>query len=341
MYSFGGEGKERYCFYEVILEYVSEAKIVSFYMGHPIKFNNNYRSPFREDKKPSIAFYPRKGDYVSGTVYDFSRPGPPITIPKFIQNLLELENYYDTLDQINHDLEIGLFYIRGKEPKTKNSGYTGKVDENQDVEYNVEGKSYLQGFTKRDEIFWNNFGISLETLKKFKVYSTQKLRLPNGNSIVYSIGNPIYTYYFPSNKSKKIYMPLNRRGAKFLVYGDIPIQGYEQLPKSGDLLIITKSLKDVMLLYELGYTAIAPNSETVGLDYSIFEDLRERFKNIVLFYDNDETGLKSSKVFSEIYNIPYIVLPEEDSKDISDYYYIKKSHKICKEKIENLIKNVI
>ena len=41
------------------------------------------------------------------------------------------------------------------------------------------------------------------------------------------------------------------------------VQGLSELPKEGgDLLIITKSLKDVMCCYEMGFNAIAAVSYT-------------------------------------------------------------------------------
>jgi len=341
MYSFGGEGKERYCYYENILDYVSEIKIISFYMKQPIRYNNSYRSPLREDRKPSIAFYPAREGYKEGRMMDFSRPGSPILILTFIKKLLKKKNYADALDQINYDFDIGLFYLNGHPPKNKFDGYTGQVDENQSSNSYSDARSHIQEFTKRDEIFWNNFGISLDTLKKFNVFSTRKVLMPSGTTLVYSISNPIYTYSF-SNKTKKIYLPLNKIGARFLGFGPTPLQGYDQLPEKGELLIVTKSMKDVMLLYELGYNAVAPNSESTGIDSSVFEDLKKRFNKIVLFYDNDEAGIKASNVFSEIYNIPYMMLDPSDAKDISDYYYYNvRSHNSCKEKVKKLLEDVI
>ena len=47
------------------------------------------------------------------------------------------------------------------------------------------------------------------------------------------------------------------------------IQGMHMIPKSGEFLVITKSMKDVMLCYELGIPAIAPNSENLFITDSI------------------------------------------------------------------------
>jgi DNA primase len=65
------------------------------------------------------------------------------------------------------------------------------------------------------------------------------------------------------------------------------------LPKTGDYLVVTKSLKDVMTLYSLGISAIAPISENCFLSESQYNRLKERFKYIILLYDNDRPGLRA------------------------------------------------
>lgn len=61
------------------------------------------------------------------------------------------------------------------------------------------------------------------------------------------------------------------------------IQGARQLPKDGDdLLIIQKSMKDVMCMYELGIIAIAPNSENLFLNDIQLEKVKNKFKRIIV-----------------------------------------------------------
>ena len=99
------------------------------------------------------------------------------------------------------------------------------------------------------------------------------------------------------------------------------IQGWEQLPESGDLLIITKSYKDVMLLYEYNIPAIAPNGEYVIISEEVINSLKKRFKNIFILFDNDLAGVKNSHKYKKAYNdIPIIFLKRKYSKDISDFY---------------------
>jgi 5S rRNA maturation endonuclease (ribonuclease M5) len=330
----GFSGKEQFCDYREIVRIVPEIVIISYYMGRPISYGRKYRSLLRVDNNPSIAFYPGKGDQ-SAYYFDFSMSKKPQNVVSFVGEFLKIEGYRNICTQINRDLKVGLLDLEPDFKSVKHEGYTGEVDLNQKFDSFATATCVTQSFTKRDRLFWANFGISLATLKKYNVYSTAKVIMPMGDNILYQIGCPIYTYHF-GGSSKKIYMPL-RRGTRFLNYGETAIQGIDQLPEKGELLIITKSLKDVMLLSELGYYAIAPNSETHGLDLKIVENLKERFTNVILFFDNDEPGEKASEVFSELYKIKSIFLDKKDAKDISDFYYKIKSHKKCKETMEKLI----
>lgn len=65
------------------------------------------------------------------------------------------------------------------------------------------------------------------------------------------------------------------------------------LPKNGDYLVITKSMKDVMTLYNLGIPAIAPISENCFLSESQYNKLKNKYKNLILLYDNDRPGLRA------------------------------------------------
>lgn len=82
------------------------------------------------------------------------------------------------------------------------------------------------------------------------------------------------------------------------------VQGLSELPKEGgDLLIITKSLKDVMCCYEMGFNAIAAASETVFIPEDILRSLRSKWKHIVILYDRDQTGMLKARQYSKQYKI--------------------------------------
>lgn len=55
----------------------------------------------------------------------------------------------------------------------------------------------------------------------------------------------------------------------------------KQLPKTGDVLIVQKAMKDIMCLYEFGIPSIAPNSENTSISDEEIAKLKERFKRII------------------------------------------------------------
>jgi hypothetical protein len=119
------------------------------------------------------------------------------------------------------------------------------------------------------------------------------------------------------------------------------VQGKGMLPQSGDLLIVTKSLKDVMSMFEMRITAIAPPSEHQFLPENYFTKQKQRFNKIVMLWDNDSVGVKKSKEFSEKYKIPFILIPEsyQDCKDISDVvhkYGFEEATKLLKQLLNEL-----
>lgn len=81
------------------------------------------------------------------------------------------------------------------------------------------------------------------------------------------------------------------------------IQGIHMLPKTGEYLVLTKSMKDVMVLYELGIPAIAPCSETTFISDSQYRKLKDRFDNLILFYDNDQTGISYMQKIRKKYDV--------------------------------------
>jgi DNA primase len=121
----------------------------------------------------------------------------------------------------------------------------------------------------------------------------------------------------------RIYLPKHRKKEpKFLSnWRATMLQGAKQLPSSGDTLVVTKALKDVACLYSLGITAIAPNSENLFLTEKQFEALHKRFKNIVIFYDNDLAGIQNMNKFRKKFGVKCFWIPRKyGAKDISDYY---------------------
>ena len=103
-----------------------------------------------------------------------------------------------------------------------------------------------------------------------------------------------FGFYNKIGSGNKAYMPFNQYYtgmSKVLHQGIDILEGYDQLPPTGKLLIITKSLKDVATLRACGYWAICCSSEnSLNIFLYYFYELFCRFDNIVVWGDNDKVG---------------------------------------------------
>jgi hypothetical protein len=306
---------------ENILKYISQRDIFEYYFGDKIDTNQQYKNPLRVDNRPGCRFFYSNID--NNLLFkDFSIKSPPIWCFEFVRLKYNLTNGFEVLNLINKDFKLGLGYV------THDFEYDNKVlnfEKREDLEtIRLPIKCRIQDFNKFDLNYWNQFGISLSTLQYFNVYAVK--HVIKGNDIIwkYSTYNPIYMYHFPNDNKKKIYRPFEKnKNFKFISspYINEVYQGYDQLPKVNEYLILTKSMKDVMTLYELGYVSIAPNGEGYDISNKFVNHLYTRFDKLIIFYDNDKAGLNNAESLCEKIGCNYVYIPDEyKCKDISDYY---------------------
>lgn len=285
-----------------ILSKVTEYDIYAKYIGQ-FKVGMIYNSPFRKDKNPSFGIYYSKR--TKQLLFKDHGTGECGNVIKFVSLFTGKTEYSDILSDIVDKLNI-----------TNNTKL-------------VSSKQYIpptetvigvvrQEFTDVDINYWKQFNISINTLKKFNVNSI-KYYLCNG--IVkgtYKRENPMYAYKVYNNF--KIYRPLADKYTKWRNnLTDYDIQGYEQLPQKGDILFITKSMKDVMCLHEMGYPAVSPSSESTFLPKDILEQLKTRFKRIIILFDRDVAGVKRSRKLSRETGLEAMFINKKfKAKDISD-----------------------
>ena len=285
-----------------ILSRVTEYDIFSAYLGK-FKVGMIYNSPFRKDKNPSFGcYYSRTSKQLMFKDHGTGECGNVI---KLVSLLTGLTNYNDILKNIVNKLKI-----TNDTPLVSSKHYISSTE-------TVIGV-VRQNFTNTDTDYWSQFHISLATLKKFGVNSI-KYYLCNGIvKGIYKDDNPMYAYKVYNHF--KIYRPLADKYAKWrnnLTISDV--QGYKQLPKTGDVLIITKSLKDVMCLYEMGIPAISPSSETTWLPDNVVEAILKRFKRVLICFDRDIAGVKNLRKIAKKTGLePLLVNKRFKAKDISD-----------------------
>lgn len=182
-------------------------------------------------------------------------------------------------------------------------------------------------FTDAEVQFWLAYGITPEILERFHVKALSSFSATNKEGKNYTIksdsGKFIFAYDFGS--WAKLYKPLDDRKFRFQYLGDKPqnfVFGMDQLPEKGELVFLTGGEKDAMTLTSKGYHAIALNSETAKPSTELLEDLRSRFSEIVVLYDNDKTGIEQSKELCKTFGLSRVMLPDlaDNGKDISDFF---------------------
>lgn len=295
---------------EFLLSKNNEETYMSYYLGIPVK-KGLFKSPLRSDTHVTCSFFRGK----SGTLYfkDFAS-GQCLSFEGVVMEKYSC-NYHTALKIIAKDFGLSKDKVVKQAIKIQ-----PKFEEKQTFI-----RAEIKDFSESELKWWNSFGITKNILNRFKVFSCKTVFL-NGNIYAQSAQHsPIYGYYFGKKENIeqwRIYMPKRK---EFRFIGNVStktIQGYKQLAKTGKLLVITKSMKDVMCLYSLGISAIAPNSETQKLDVKMLESLKSRFKYIVYFYDNDLPGIKGMKrIRKEFPELIYYWIPRKyEAKDISDFY---------------------
>lgn len=301
---------------ELILSRFSEEQIMEYYLKVPIK-KGLFRSPLRVDKHNTCSIFRSN----SGTLIfkDFAT-GQYLDIFGVVQTLFNCD-YHTALKIIAND-----FGIIQDDNLQKNLGRINlspiKVKEKESSIIQVE----IQDFTELELKWWSKFGITKEILNCFDVYSCKYVFL-NGELLAKSQQhNPIFGYYGKKYNGLELwrcYFPMRKNTYRFITnWPSKKIQGYNQLPKSGKLLVITKSMKDCLTLYSCGISACAPNSENLFISDTVLQDLKARFSNIVVLYDNDKAGrYNMAKIRRNHPELIYTFIPKKyKSKDISDFY---------------------
>jgi len=254
-----------------------------------------------KERTPSMCIY------FDGKAYkfkDFStgKGGSAIDLVKEIKGLtfhkaaqLVIENYNDFVLHNNGGYDVGEFKQQSKYKVTKFK---------------------FRNWTTQDQYFWTQFNIGSKLLEEYYVKPLDHYCMVKDDKELRIKGLYLYGYFKKDGTLYKIYQP-KTLDKKFIKVTDY-VQGNEQLNNS-PYLLITSSLKDIMSLksIKLNVDIIAPDSENTMIKRDLMETYIERYKKIVVLFDNDEPGIAAMIKYKETYpSIEIAVLPM--SKDPSD-----------------------
>ena len=316
---------------EDILKHITQEEIFSFYMGEDINSLGVFHSPLREDNIPSFALYFHKHHRNILMFKDFATND----CGDFIVLVMKLFNvdYPTALKKIAFDLKLANFNI---DLNKQVVNYTRIVDK-KGVKLGIKSRNWLV----KDKNYWSSFGIKKSTLAKFNVHPVDYI-FYNDTAVKAAEYAYAYVELKDGKVTYKIYQPFESKLKKWINNANYSVhQGYTQLPKEGELLIITKSLKDVMSIHDcLNISAIGLQSESVMMKESVMQEYKNRFKKVICLFDNDSAGKKLSENFTNTYNIPHFFVPElpgvTDFSDLVKALGVEKASDIINTNLKEL-----
>lgn len=304
------------------------------YLGDKVDSPKTFTNPYRNDQRPSCRIYwqhrPSGDRYV---LYDFGDPswtGDAFNFMAKVGNMNLSTDFSKVMHAIDNEFCLGIFEKNNEKLEHKIQA----VEKMPKYHGNVTITSYNRTerpFTPEDRAFWGQYGIDTGTLRRYNVVSMSKCRFNRNNNTSFQIwarrDSPMFGYLF--EKGMKVYRP--KDNVRFLYAGETPkpyVFGWDQLPSKGDKVFITGGEKDVMSLSAHGFNAITFNSETAELPKDKMKDLSDRFDDVFIMFDSDETGLRESasrydELKDDIGNLHHLILPlsgVKSDKDISDYF---------------------
>lgn len=333
---------------DLILSKVSQEEIFRRYGADPY-LRGKFRSPLRKDNNPSCSWYRRT---YSGKIYlkDWSTD-ETIDCFAFVGKLYN-ESYSEVIQRIARDFGI---VKNGKvtiEVTPKNSPPPVELDRWNGITFQLN-----KDFDDFELEYWSQYLITEETLEKFNVSSVKALYLDGRKVGASSLSEPCFCYdYKTSNKFYSPYSKLKWLGSAKTT----DVIGEEQLGEDKiKKIILTKSQKDVMVLSELGLSAISFQGEGYRISVKLAKKLlallqKHEVQEIIVLYDNDNAGVKGTvNILAELnklvkehdlkVNLSYKFLdPVEGAdvkiKDVSDLVAYEVSKGSNKNYIEVLVR---
>ena len=298
---------------EFILDNLDQVQILEYYLGVKVQ-KKKVRSPLRMDNNPSCSFSANGNGVIYFKDWAQGFTGDWIKVIQYKYGL----TYQQALDRCAEDFQLVRIGMRPAVPVTRD--YTKiQIEPTESV---IQIK--IRPWDVADREYWSTYGINRGTLELYNVFPCEIVFY--NSKIVYSRtkNDLAYAYRFSPGKYK-IYIP--QRSSFRWLSNFTSWQGLEQLPSTGDCVVITKSMKDVMCLRQFGVHACSPASEVAEPEEKILADLSSRFTDVVTLMDFDYTGIKMANKLYKQYNFQPLFLTNGrfgtynyKAKDISDFY---------------------
>lgn len=321
---------------EEILERVDEYTLYCHYLQYEPQTGWAYHSPIRDakdrDDVPSWSMFYSRHPYKTFKWKDNAR-NKVGDIFDLVQVLFGLPTRLMAYGKVAHD--FGLMFDPTMDVPSKIKLYETPPD----LPIDLRIKS-LPAFRPQDLGYYNQFNIRPAQLHRYHTYSLRcywTLRIDPLSGIE-QWGNPRFPrglgFAYRIGERYQIYQPNEKKEWKFRTsFRPDDVMGLKELRGRWDLLVITKSMKEVMFFDSIGIDAIATHSEHRGFPAFIFEKVIPRYKQVVVWFDND--GKQSADKFFP--GIQQLFVPEstgeKDPTDHCKHYGIASTLPMIKEVI--------
>ena len=298
-------------------DYISESDIFKYYFEDSVPCVIS--SPLREDNNPSFSVFIRHDGCVGW--YDF-KTAEHGGLFDLLMKVFDIP-LSDLITKI-HEEVLGGVEIKSLKKIVK-SGYLKSYTEKK-----IKLEVKVRPLRPHDIEYWESYGIPKEKLSFFDIYPISHLFfVKDDESKIVSCDRYAYAYieFKDNNPTYKIYQPYSE-DHKWLNNHDRTVWDFwNKLPKNGENLIICSSRKDAACVWSnTNIPCTSMQAESVKIKESVMSEIKERFTNVFILYDNDwnkseNYGRILGKRIADEHKLIQIEIPEEyKSKDPSDLY---------------------
>jgi hypothetical protein len=273
-----------------LFQSIPQEQIFEKYLGIPVQLDGLVCSPIRKDKTPTCGFkYSRTGVLF---FRDFSGHfwGNCIDLVMFLYNV----SFKDALDIVAKDFNLMQIEL-GELPKLV-SRFTPEDIKKDKATFEISWRKY----NRLDLLYWSRFHITEKDLYSLKVAPVDALWINGSINYGYISYDPAYAIVLAPGQYK-IYFPYSQT-RRFLCNTNL-VMGWEQLPTSGELVIITKSFKDILVLKKFNVPAVSWQGESIIPDDESIRMLRARFHRVYSLYDFDLAGIRTANKMRKRFGI--------------------------------------
>ena len=304
-----------------VLSEVSDIDLLMKYFPHITDIPVVISSPLRKDEHPSFRIYSPDGmrirwyDYVTG----------------------ESGGILDLLQQVlcvdfNELLSIIQTQVIPEGGIATNRGVARRKVRINSTESTCQVRSQMRKWEEYDFKYWESYGVPRKWLLHADIYPISHIFIESASGYTRTIKADKYAYTFIERKdgvcSEKVYQPYNKQGMKWRSGHDSSVWDlWTKLPPRGEKCIITSSRKDALCIWaNSGIPSVSLQGEAVGVKPQVMEELKGRFKEVYVLYDNDFKGEQNygrmdGKKLADEFGITQIEIPDVYMcKDMSDLY---------------------